>query len=238
MANVIAAPGEVFDEVRTSPPSAANWLAPTLTLLLVSWIGAWAIFSQDSIKAQLKDITAKALEKQVEKGKISQQQAEKAQPTAEKMAVTFGIVGAVTIPLFVAFGTAFVGGLVVWLAGNKALNGSFSYMKGVEVAGLACTIGILGEALRILLVLVLGNIYAAPSLALLVRDVDPQSPTFMILSLFNLMLFWELGVRSLGLARLTGASFGKAAIWVFGIWAAISGLFVGFGLGMRAAFGG
>jgi hypothetical protein len=236
--NVFAVPGEVFDDVKTSRPSTANWLVPTLTFILVSWIGAWVIFSQDSIKAQLSDITEKAFAKQVEKGKLSKQQAENAQRTAEKMAVVVAAIGAVTVPLFVAFGTAFWGGLIVWLAGNKGLKSNFTYMKGVEVAGLANMIGALGEVVRILLVVVLGNLYAAPGLVLLAKNVDPQSPIFMILSVFNLILFWELGVRSVGLARLSGASFGKAAVWVFGIWAAITGLFVGIGLAVRAAFGG
>lgn len=235
--NVFATPADVFDEVKAAPSSTANWLVPALILILVGWLGAGLIFSQDSIRNQLSEVTEKAIEKQVEKGKLTKQQAESAQQVAEKTAVIGGIIGAGIVPVFVAFGTVFFGGLIVWLAGNKGLQGSFTYMKGVEVAGLASMVGVLGEIVRILLVVGLGNLFASPSLALLMKDVDPQSTMFGVLSVFNLFLFWELGVRSLGLARLTGASFGKAVAWVFGVWAAITGLLMGIGFAMRAAFG-
>ena len=52
------------------------------------------------------------------------------------------------------------------------------------------------------------------------------------------MTFWLLAVRSVGLARLTGASVAKAAVWVFGIWIVLTGIMIGFGAAMRAAFGG
>jgi hypothetical protein len=37
---------------------------------------------------------------------------------------------------------------------------------------------------------------------------------------------------------LSGASVGKAAVWVFGIWAAYTGVLIGLGAAVRAAFGG
>jgi hypothetical protein len=236
--NVFAVPGEVFEQVKSAPVSHANWLVPALTLILVSWLGTWAIFSQPSIKAQLSDIAEKALQKQVEKGKLTKQQAESAQQNAEKATVIFGAVGAAIVPLFVAIGTPFWGGLIVWLVGAKVLKGNFTYMKGVEIAGLALMVGVLGEVVRILLVIVLGNLYASPSLVLLIKEVDPQSPLLGILAVFNVFLFWELAVRSIGLARISNAPFGKAAGWMFGIWAAIAALLIGIGQAVRIAFGG
>jgi hypothetical protein len=50
----------------------------------------------------------------------------------------------------------------------------------------------------------------------------------------NVMTFWVLALRSLGLARLSGISFAKAALWVFGLWAAWTGFFMGIGLVMKA----
>ena len=91
LANVYAAPGEVFDQVKASPPSTANWLAPALIFILVGWLGAWLIFSQASIKQQLRDIQEQAIQKQVDKGRLSQKQADSAMQAAEK----FGNIGAV-----------------------------------------------------------------------------------------------------------------------------------------------
>ena len=232
--NVIAAPGDVFDNVKASPPSTANWLVPALILILVSWLGAALIFSQDSIKQQLSDITTKAIDKQIEKSKMSEQQAATVRAMGEKWSGIGVKFTAVAAPVFVAFASPFWGGLILWLVGAKALKGGFSYMKAVEAAGLANMIGVLEAVVKTLLIVGLGNLYASPSLALAVKDFDAQNPVHGLLAVVNVMTFWLLAVRSIGLARLSGASFGKAAAWMFGIWAAFTALMVGFSFAMLA----
>jgi hypothetical protein len=83
---------------------------------------------------------------------------------------------------------------------------------------------------------VTGNLFASPSLALAVKDFDPQNTLHGLCALVNVMLFWALLVRAIGLARLSGASAGKAAVWVFGIWAAYTGILFGLGAALRAIF--
>ena len=109
-------------------------------------------------------------------------------------------------------------------------------MKAVEVAGLANMVSVLEVIVKTLLIVGLGNLYAAPSLVLLVQEFDPQNTVHSLLALVNVMTFWLLAVRAVGLARLSGASFGKAAAWVFGIWAAYTGFLVGLGVLAKAAF--
>jgi len=91
---------------------------------------------------------------------------------------------------------------------------------------------------RILLMFFLGNIIASPSLALLIKDFDPQNPLHVAAATVNVMQFWFLAVVSIGLARLSNRSFAKSAVCVFGIWAAYTGLFIGFQFIMQAAFSG
>jgi hypothetical protein len=230
--NVFATPSEVFDEVKHSPPSVANWLAPALLLILVSWVGAWFIFSQETIKHQLTELTDKAIQAQIEKAKIPPEQAEKMRQFGELSTKIATFAG----PVVVAFVSPFVWGFIIWLVGGKALHGSFSYMKAVEVVGLGNTIGVLDSVIRILLILVSGNLFAAPSLVLLVKEYDPNNTVHSLLALLNVMTIWLLAVRSIGLARVSGAPVAKAATWVFGIWLAYNGLFAGLGLAMKAAF--
>jgi hypothetical protein len=97
---------------------------------------------------------------------------------------------------------------------------------------------VLDALVRTLLVLVTGNLFATPSLALTVKEFDPQNTVHSLLSLVNVMVFWVLLVRSIGLSRLSGASLGKAAAWVFGIWMAYTSLLIGISAGARAVFGG
>lgn len=235
--NVFAAPGDVFEELKAAPPHTTNWLVPAMLLIVVSWLSAGLIFSQASIRQQLSDLTNKAIDKQVEKGRIPSAQAEQARQTAEKMTRLSYTVGAVVGPVFGAFASPFWWGLILWLS-SKALKGGFPYMKAVEAAGLANMILVLDVIVRTLLILMTGNLFASPSLALAVKEFDPQNTVHSLLALANVMLFWVLIVRSIGLARLSGASVGKAAVWVFGIWAAYTGMLIGLGAAMRAAFGG
>jgi hypothetical protein len=83
--------------------------------------------------------------------------------------------------------------------------------------------------LKALLILVMGNLFVSPSLMLLVKDFNPQNPAHSLLALVNVMTIWILAVRAIGLARLANVSIAKAALWVFGIWGAYTGLFWGLG---------
>jgi hypothetical protein len=234
--NVFATPGDVFQEVKTANVSTANWLVPALILIAVSWVAAWLIFSQDSITHQLSEITDQAIQKQVERSHMSEQQAEQARAMGEKWATISSKIGAALVPVFGGFIMPFFWGLILWLVGTKVLKGNFPYMKAVEVVGLTNMINVLDVIVRTLLIIGLGNLYAAPGLGLLVKDFDPQNTVHALLAIVNVMVFWVLAVRAIGLARLSGASLAKAALWVFGIWAAYTGFFVALGAIMRAAF--
>jgi len=236
LSNVFATPGEVFEAVKTAKDSAANWLVPALILVLVSWAAAAVIFSQDSIKHQLSEITDQAIQKQVEKSRMSEQQAEQARAMGEKWAGISAKIGAALVPVLAGFLTPFVWGLFIWLVGAKVLKGNFSYTKAVEVVGLGNMIAVLDVIVKTLLIVGLGNLYASPSLVLLVKDFDPQNTVHSLLTVVNVMTFWLLAVRAVGLARLSGASFAKAAVWVFGIWAAYTGFFLGLGLLVNMLF--
>jgi hypothetical protein len=236
LVNVLATPGEVFEQIKGARGSAANWVVPALLLIAVSWLGAWLVFSQDSIKQQLREITDQAIEKQIQKQHMSDQQAEQARTIGAKFGNIGTIASVVVAPVFAGFVTPFWWGLLLWLIGTKALKGNFSYMKGVEVAGLAGMVAVLDAVVRVLLILILGNLFASPSLALFVKQFDPQNPVHGLLGVVNILTFWALGVRAIGIARFSGVGFGKAAAWVFGVWFVLTGLFTGFGFAMRAIF--
>ncbi len=235
--NVYAAPGDVFDRTTNSAASTANWLVPALLLIAISWVGIWLVFSQDSIQQQLREITDQAIEKQIQKSHMSQQQAEQARAVGAKFGSIGTKVSAVVAPVFAGLATPFWWGLILWLVGAKALHGSFSYMKGVEVAGLAGMVGVLEAIVKTLLILIMGNLFASPSLALLVKEYNPQNPVHSLLAAINIMTFWVLAIRTIGLTRLTGVGFGKAAVWVFGIWAGLTAVMAGLGFAVQAMFG-
>jgi hypothetical protein len=237
LTNLYAAPTEVFDEIKSAPTRTANWLTPAIMLMVLSWVSGWLIFSQPAIQQQISDISNRAVDRQVEKGKLTSSQADQARAAVEKYGSIGYKVGAVIGPVFMALVTPFWGGLVLWLVGSFVFKAPFPYLKAVEIAGLANMILVLDVVVRTALILITGNLFSTLSLSLLVKDFDPQNTLHSVLALVNVMTFWLLTIRALGLARLTGVSVVKAAVWVFGIWIVFMGLMIGFGAAMRAVSG-
>jgi len=231
--NVFAIPGDVFEEVKKAPSSTANWLVPTLLLVLVGCIGAWLIYSQPAIQQQLRETQDKFIDKMVEKGRLSKEQADR-QREASGVSTSIGVYMG---PVFSAFASPFWWGFLVWLFGTKLLKGSFPFMKAVEVVGLGNAVAILGSIVTTLLMVSMGSLGATPSPALLVKDYDPQNTSQALLQIPNVITIWVLAVRSIGLAKLAGTRFMPAAFWVFGLWLAQVSILLGIGLAFKAMLG-
>jgi len=235
MTSVIAAPSEAFEAVKNSPPCAANWVAPALLLILISWIGTAIIFAQPTMNQQILDASEVAMQKQFEKAHMPPEQAERAREMAEKWTPISARIGAGVLPVMAGFAGPFIWGFFLGLIGAQVFKGGFTYMKAVEAVGLANVILALEAVVRTLLVLSVNNLYATPSLALLVmKAFDPQNTLHGLLGAVNVMTFWLLAARSIGLARLSNVSVAKAAACVFGIWLAYTGFFIGLGAAVKA----
>ena len=235
MANVFAAPGEVFDEVKNAPPSVANWLVPAVLLALVGIVYASVLFSQPSIQQQIREQQEQAIEQMVKDGKMTQAQADQALAAMEKfsgptMMKVYGSFGAVIGSLIKILWWGFV----VWILARWLFKVRVPYMKAVEVAGLAAMISVLGAIVSLLLAVTMGNMFATPSLALLVDDFSPTNKKHLLLGAVNFFNLWLVGVLAAGLARLGGVSFGKAALILFGFWTALELVFIFSGVGRMA----
>ena len=233
--NVFATPGEVFDEVKTTPSTPANWLVPTLLSAVVGVLASLLIFSQPAIVQQLHEQQAKAIDQQVKAGTMTQADADKALPMIEKftgpaMLKIFGSVGAVVGSFIRLFWWAFV----LWLAAKLFLKVDLSYLKVAEAAGLATMISLLGGIVALLLTVNLGKLFSSPSLALAVSDFDAQKKSHLLLGAANVFSFWFIGVLSSGLSRLAGVPFGRAMFLVLTYWLFQELLLIFSGLGQMA----
>jgi len=236
LVNVIAAPGEVFERLRPAPARTATWLVPAVLLILVSWIGAALVFSQDSVKQQLSDMQDKAIQQQVDQGKLTEEQAKQARAAIERFGNIGMMIGAYVGPFFVALLTPFWWGLLLWLIGTKLLKGACPYLKAVEVAGVANMIAVLGSILKTLLILVTGNLFAGANPALLMSDFDPTVTLHSVLVNLDLMTFWLLVIRGIGIAKVSAVSTGKAVALAFVFWAVITASLMGIGLAAQSLF--
>jgi hypothetical protein len=229
--NVIATPGDVFDEVKSGPPSIGNWLVPVCLSILAGIAFSLIVFSQPAILQKLRDQQEQALDQQIKDGKITQAQADQGRHYMEifsspAMMKIWGIVGA----NIVSFGSVFGWALIAWLLGRWTLHTQFPYMKAVEVTGLSMMIGILGGIVTLLMVVSLGSLSASPSLALMARQLNWSSKWQAPLGVVNFFEIWFAVVVSIGLARLAGVSVGRAASRFFAFWLAWKFFWVALGL--------
>jgi VIT1/CCC1 family predicted Fe2+/Mn2+ transporter len=234
MVNVYAVPAEVFDQVKASPRFILNWLVPSLILLLVGWFGTRFTLSRPVIKQQLRDYQEEGVQRLVDNGRIPKEQADAAQEEGQ----TSLNLRVRSEPLYNAIAVPFLWAVLFWLVGTVPLKGNFTYLKALEVVGLANMITVLGSIVRTLLIMITGNFFASPGLMLLIKDFDPQNTSHSVLAAINVMTFWGLAVKAIGLSRLSGASFGKAAVWVFVLWGAWTALLIVATAGARTAYGG
>lgn len=215
LANVFAVPGEVFESLKASPPSVANWLVPTLILSVMLALTTWVINLQPAVREQNLELQDRMFKKMVEHGRMTQEQADQASkraeagnPVAQISQVVGGLFGGVVATLW--------SGFFIWLGGAVIMRGRYPFLRALEVAGLAGMIAVLGALARALLVMVTGNLYAGATPAMFIKDVDPFNTWHAALMALNLFTVWQLGVQSIGIAKLAGVSLGKAAAWMFG----------------------
>ncbi len=230
--NVFAAPSDTFAEIKTAPASVANWLVPVLIFAVVGVICVCIMFTQPAIRQGIHDQQVKAMDKQVQQGKITQAQEDQMLQAMDKfmgpaMLAIFGSVGAVMN----SFVSVFWWALVLWLCGRWFLKARFDYLKAVEIAGLSSIIVTLAMVIGTLLSVIFGRLNAGLSLALLVSDFDLSNRVHLLLGAANVIYFWHTAVLAVGLAKLSGASMARAAVVVFAYWVLIELFLIAVGLG-------
>lgn len=235
--NVYAAPGEVFDEVRTRPPSTANWVVPMLLLMLVSAVGAWLVFSQPAFQQQQDEAQARFMQRLVEKGKVPPEAAAAAQETAGPRSTLKYTLGPTAGAIVTSLAAPFWGALLLWIIGAKLLKGGFSYLKALEAAGLACMIDVLGALVKTLLILATANLHATVSPALALREVDWFNPAHLALVSLDLFALWLYAVRAVAMARLGKLNLGVCLASMVACYAGLAGLMIGVMLAFRTLLG-
>lgn len=232
--NIVASPGEVFDEIKPRAVSTGNWLIPTVLVAIFGILSVFWTGSLESVKRQQLEMQEAVFQKVVESGKMTQAQADQ-QQGAEAMGRFKTIGAAIGTPIFSFLGL-FFSALVVWL-GGIVLGERFKYMRAVEVAGLVGIISALGIIVKTLLIVVKGSLFAGPTPALFVKDFDPMNTWHGALATLDVFMLWAFAVQAFGLAKMSGVSFGKAAVWIFGVWLVIIGGLFAVGLIIRRMMG-
>src|SRR5438105_15167746 len=84
LTNVFVAPAEVFDEIKVSPPTAANWAVPMAIAIIAGMIYTMVVFSQPGVLQNMRDAQEKKMQEMVATGKMTQAQADQSAQIAER----------------------------------------------------------------------------------------------------------------------------------------------------------
>ncbi len=200
--NVFSSPGEAFQGLRETESRPSLWLIPLVLLILLSSASTFVLFSNDSLKTQILESRDRALQKQVESGRMTQGQADQQRTQMESMGGMFVAIGIVSNVILLTLAT-FGAGLFLWLSGKLALKSTAGYGKHLEVYGISNWIGLLGGIVTVLMIVGMNSIYVSPGAGLAVyATFDPVSTTHRILSALNIFSIWQAVIVGIGLSKL------------------------------------
>lgn len=217
MVNIFAAPGELFDDVRVTPPTPSNWVVPMLMFIVVAFLMSRVMFMNPLLVGQMTDMVQSGIDKMVESGKLTPEQAETAAEMSKPGSTMFMIQQGVGI-LIMAPIVLFLLSLIYWLLGKWGMKGTAPFMKVVEVVGLTFFISIAENIVTTILMYVMDSITASPSLGAFVSNFDFQNKLHMALAKVNIFTFWDLSVISIGLSRIFQRDLAKVLVIVFALW--------------------
>jgi Yip1-like protein len=217
--NIYVTPNEVFDEIKNAPVQTLNWLIPLILVCIMGVIYTTTAFSQEGVLQAMQEQREKAMQKNVAAGKMTQAQADQTSAMTEKF------MSASMLKIFGAFGAAmasamtlFLFGLILWLIAMSVYKARVSYMKLVEVCGLGAMIDVLHKAVCSFLVAWKGNMLVTDGPTTFLDNPSMTNKVHVLLSTLSATDIWWLAVLSLGLSKAASIGYGKAALWIFGIW--------------------
>ncbi len=217
MINIFASPGELFEDVRVTPPTASNWVIPMLLFMVVAFLMGQVMFMNPSLLGQMSDMMRAGIDEMVAEGKLTPEQADQAASFSKPGSSMFMIQQVLGIVILTPI-VLFVLSLIYWLLGKWGMKGTAPYIKVVEVLGLTFFISIAESIVTTLLMYMMDSITATPSLGAFVSNFDFQNKVHMALAKVNIFTFWDLSVVSIGLSRIFQRDLPKVLVIVFALW--------------------
>jgi hypothetical protein len=217
--NVFAAPGELFEALRQSGFSVANWLVPGTLVAFLGILSTLIVFSEPALIEQVQAMQDKAYDQAVADGKMTQEQAEQVREMMRGVGVTIMRVGGAVWMTLAAFVSPLWWAFLGWLIGRFVFRAPVGFLRLLEVTGLANLILGVGYIVGMFMQLGLGNISAGPHLATFLESFDVMNRGHLALSVANVFNLWQVVVIGLGFARFFGRPFVPVLLVWFGVWA-------------------
>jgi hypothetical protein len=225
MFNVLAAPGEVFAEIKDRPVEHSNWLMPAVIWAVLGSVLAFLLFSQPWAISDLTKAQEKAIEKQVALGKMPQATADQAIDGLRRyMPAVMKIMGVVVTCIY-AFALPFFWAAIMVFFVNTLFKGDVDYMKAAEAAGLASVIYLVGGVVATLVSFATGRL-ASFSPAFFLSDFDLSNRAHLALAALNPFYLWFLAVIAVAISVLGNVPMRKSLPACAAFWFSLRALFL------------
>lgn len=231
LANVFASPGEAFAGLAGGPVKHTRWVVPLLISVVLVVTVVALMFTNETFREQMQTAQMAQMDKAVEDGRMTRDQADMAMERMEggggTMFIVFGgIFGSVFALLFYVLGALFL-----WLGAKAVLKTPEGYGRHLEVYGIASWIGVVGTVVTIVMMLAMSSMYATPSGALAVYDsFDSANTTHRLLRALDIFGAWQAVVAGIGISKISGKESTMGVVIAVVLWLAWVGISVALGL--------
>ncbi|MCH8169767.1 MAG: YIP1 family protein [Bacteroidetes bacterium] len=226
MIGILSEPSKTFESLSKFPLKTIDWLLPIFLLLLFVAVSRIIVLNNDEIKFDVKQKQIakieEGLQKSVEDGTLTQQEADQRLDTIHEQMDKFGgTIGTViqTVSIFiVGFIIFFITTGIYYLFVKFLLKGEGTYNSALVVNGLTAYIGIITVIVAAILSLVFSRMFNDVSIAAFM-NADKSTILGFILGKLDIITIWAYIVLSVGFAKMfKSASTGKYYGLVFGLW--------------------
>lgn len=217
LAAFFIAPARFLRDICDSPYLEIDWRIPITVFVVVTLVLRQIMLTNPALVGQMQAKITEEINAAVTTSQMSQEEADQARtfatPGSTPFEVFLAFLMAVAAPLLL-FGLS----LIYWLLGRVSMGSDAPYAKVVELVGITFFVNTIEAVITAVLMNATGSVAATPSLALAAPTLDPDSGTFLALTLANPFRVWDLTLMSIGLSRLFQRDLPKVAVIVFTLW--------------------
>ncbi len=226
LVGVFSEPGNTFAKMAKIGAKTSDWLIPIVILLAVAILSSIVMITNPTLNSKMKQDNEKRIQEMVDKGTITQEQADQQIEMSEKfMGGTFMIITSAISIIIMGFIFFFLISALWLLAVKFILKGDGTFKDAMAAYGLPQYILVIQAIVMLILSLTMGNSFRSTSVAAFM-DLDKASILHFALSKIDIFSIWFYAVISIGFAKMFKSNDTvKYYALVFGLWIVVSLIF-------------
>ncbi len=226
LVGVFSEPGNTFSKISKSGPKTSDWLIPVVILIAASILSSILMFTNPSIKSQMKQERESQIQQMVEKGTLTQEQADQQIEAMERFSSGPFMIITTSISLIIfVFLFFFIISALIMLFVKFVLKGEGTYKDAMTAYGLPYYILVVQVIAMVILSLAMGKAFQSTGISAFM-NLEKGSFANFILGKVDVFSIWFYAVLSISYAKMfKSQSTGKYYILIFSLWIITSVIF-------------